>query len=147
METIKIKYKDKDTKRIVAIKEGDWLDIAANATYEMKAGEFQIIDLGVAMEIPEGYEAHIAPRSSTFKKWGILQTNSIGVVDHSYCGDNDWWGFPALAMRDTTIYKGDRICQFRLVKNMPEVKLKEVDTLGNPDRGGFGSSGTSAFTK
>ena len=109
----------------------------------MKAGGYRLISLGVSMRLPEGYEAHVAPRSSTFKKWGILMANSVGVIDESYCGDNDIWRFSALAMRDTRIEKGDRICQFRLVKKMPEVALEAVDFLAAPDRGGIGSTGTA----
>ena len=100
------------------------------------------IPLGVAMELPAGYEAIIAPRSSTFKKWGIMSVNSIGIIDNSYKGDNDEWGFPVIAFRETIIYKNDRICQFRIQKNMEEVTLKEVASLNNKDRGGFGSTGS-----
>ena len=107
----------------------------------MKAGEFRVISLGVSMKLPEGYEAHLVPRSSTFKKWGVLQVNSMGVIDNSYCGDNDVWGFPALAIRDTVIRKGDRICQFRIQKVMEPVEFVEVERLDAPDRGGFGSTG------
>ncbi len=94
------------------------------------------------MQLPQGYEAHIAPRCSTFLKFGILQTNSVGVVDNSYCGDNDIWGMPALAMRDTVIEKGDRICQFRLMKQMEPVSFVAVEHLSDENRGGFGSTGT-----
>jgi len=109
----------------------------------MKAGEFKLIPLGVAMELPEGYEAHIAPRSSTFKNFGILMTNHLGIVDNSYCGPNDWWYFPALAMRDTVIEAGERICQFRIQKNQPTLVFDEVDELTGKDRGGLGSTGTA----
>lgn len=125
------------------LKQGDWIDLRAAETVEMKAGEFRIISLGISMELPEGFEAHIAPRSSTFKKWGVLQPNGIGIIDNSYCGDNDIWGFPALAMRDTVIYKGDRICQFRLVDKQPHVRFIEVESLNNKNRGGFGSTGAN----
>ena len=140
MERIKIKYL-KDIERIEKISKGDWIDLRAAEDTELKNGEFKIIPLGVAMEIPRGYEAHLAPRSSTFKKWGIIQTNSIGVIDNSYSGDNDEWGMPVIAMRDTKINKNDRICQFRIVESQPEIEFVEVDTLGNADRGGFGSTG------
>lgn len=120
---------------------GDWIDLRSAEDVDLIKGEFKIIHLGVAMQLPEGYEAHIAPRSSTFKKWGIIQTNGVGVVDESYCGDNDEWGIPVLAMKDTHIHKNDRICQFRIEKKMPKVSLIEVDRLDNPDRGGFGSTG------
>ena len=121
--------------------KSDWIDLRAAQRVEMKAGEFQIISLGISMQLPEGYEAHIAPRSSTFLKFGIIQTNSVGVVDNSYCGDNDIWGMPALAMRDTVIEKGDRICQFRLMKKMEPVTFEAVEHLSAQDRGGFGSTG------
>lgn len=138
---IKIKYHNTEMTRIEKINQGDWVDLRAAEDAEMKAGEFRIISLGVSMKLPEGYEAHIVPRSSTFKKWGILQVNSMGVIDNSYCGDNDVWGFPALAMRDTVIRRGDRICQFRIQKVMEPVEFVEVEQLDAPDRGGFGSTG------
>ena len=138
---IKIKYHNTEMTRIEKINQGDWIDLRAAQDVEMKAGEFRIISLGVSMKLPEGCEAHIVPRSSTFKKWGVLQVNSMGVIDNSYCGDNDVWGFPALAMRDTVIRKGDRICQFRIQKVMEPVEFVEVDQLDAPDRGGFGSTG------
>ena len=138
---IRIKYHNAEMTRIEKINQGDWIDLRAAEDAEMKAGEFRIISLGVSMKLPEGYEAHLVPRSSTFKKWGILQVNSMGVIDNSYCGDNDVWGFPALAMRDTVIRKGDRICQFRIQKVMEPVEFVEVEHLDAPDRGGFGSTG------
>ena len=124
------------------IEKGDWIDLRAAETVEMKAGEFRIISLGVSMEMPFWLEAHVVPRSSTFKKWGILMVNSMGIIDNSYNGDDDIWGFPALAMRDTTIQKGDRICQFRVVDKQPRVTFVPVESLGNENRGGFGSTGT-----
>lgn len=123
--------------------KSDWYDLRAAEDVTLKAGEFKLIPLGVAMKLPEGYEAHIAPRSSTFKNFGIIQTNSIGVVDNSYSGDNDQWLMPALAMRDTEIKKGDRICQFRIMEKQPEVTFKPVEHLDGPDRGGIGSTGTN----
>ena len=141
MLEIKIKYHDKDLGKITKLPVGDWIDIRSAEEVHMEAGQFRIISLGVSMKLPEGYEAHVLPRSSTFKKWGILMTNSMGVIDESYCGERDVWGFPALAMRPTTIYKGDRICQFRIVKKMPEVTFTEVDHMGDKNRGGFGSTG------
>lgn len=120
---------------------GDWIDLKAAETVTMKAGEYRIISLGVSMKLPEGYEAHIVPRSSTFRRWGVIQANSMGVIDNSYSGDNDVWGFPALAMRDTTIERGDRICQFRLMKKMEKPELVTVEALSGADRGGFGSTG------
>lgn len=144
-ETIKIKYIDKDMPKLEYIdgEKSDWIDLRSAEDVEMEAGEFRIINLGVAMQLPDGYEAHIVPRSSTFKKFGIIQSNHFGCVDNSYCGDEDWWRFPALAMRDTHIYKGDRICQFRIMKKQPEITFEEVDHLGNKNRGGFGSTGTN----
>lgn len=141
MLEIKIKYHDKNLEKIEKIPVGDWIDLRSAVTVDMKAGDFLIIPLGISMKLPEGYEANVLPRSSTFKKWGILMTNSMGVIDESYCGDRDIWGFPALAMRNTTIFEGDRICQFRIVKKMEEVKFTEVDQMEDPDRGGFGSTG------
>lgn len=117
------------------------IDLRAAETVDMKAGEFRLISLGVSMKLPEGYEANIVPRSSTFKKWGVLQVNSMGVIDNSYCGENDIWMFPALAIRNTTINEGDRICQFRIVKKMEDVEFTEVQHMEDEDRGGFGSTG------
>lgn len=138
---IKVKYHDADIGKIEKIPVGDWIDLRAAETVYMDAGDFKVISLGISMKLPEGYEAHVLPRSSTFKKWGIIMTNSMGVIDESYCGNNDVWGFPALAMRPTTIYKGDRICQFRIMKKMPEVTFTEVNNMEDADRGGFGSTG------
>ena len=140
---IYIRYHDKDMEKIGKLPIGDWIDLRAEETVQMKAGEFRIISLGVSMKLPDGYEAHLAPRSSTFKNWGILQTNGVGVIDESYCGDNDVWGVPALAMRDTVIEKGSRIAQFRIAKKMSPVELIEVSSLGEKDRGGFGSTGAA----
>lgn len=141
MKEIKIKYHNKDLDKVEKIAVGDWIDLRAAETVELKAGDFKIISLGVSMKLPTGYEAHIVPRSSTFKKWGILQTNHMGVIDNSYSGDNDIWGMPVYAMRDTEIKMNDRICQFRIVKKQPKVKFTEVDHLKGKDRGGFGSTG------
>lgn len=142
MKQIKIIYHNKNMGKIENLAVGDWYDLRAAETVEMQAGEFKLISLGVSMKLPEGYEAHMAPRSSTFKKWGILQTNSVAVIDNSYSGTNDIWRYPALAMRDTTIYEGDRICQFRIVKIQPEVEFIEVEELDIENRKGFGSTGT-----
>ena len=133
---IPIRYHD-DILPIDAFENGDWIDLRAAEDVEMRAGEFRLISLGVSMQLPEGYEAHIVPRSSTYKHWGIIQANHMGVVDNSYCGDNDIWKFPAIAIRDTMIYKNDRICQFRIAKKQPEFEFEEVDYLEGPDRGGF----------
>ena len=142
-KTIQIKYfTDKIDKLAYIDGKSDWVDLRAAESVDLKAGEYRLIPLGVGMKLPEGYEAHIAPRSSTFLKYGILQTNSVGVVDNSYCGDNDIWGMPALAMRDTVIEKGDRICQFRLMKKMEPVTFTAAQHLSDTDRGGFGSTGS-----
>ena len=141
MKTIKIKYVA-DIDKLEKITKGDWIDLRSAEDVELKSGEFKLISLGVAMELPKGYEAHIVPRSSTFKNFGIIQTNHQAVIDESYCGDNDIWKYPALAMRDTVIHKNDRICQFRIVEKMPNVEFEEVEILGNDDRGGIGSTGT-----
>ena len=141
METIKIKYHTNEIDKITKIAVGDWIDLRAAETVAMNKGDFKLISLGISMKLPEGYEAHVVPRSSTFKKWGVLQTNSTGIIDNSYSGTNDIWRFPALAMRDTVINKNDRICQFRIVKRQPTVEFEEVNTLDSVDRGGFGSTG------
>ena len=138
--TIDIKYHG-DVKPIEMMPNGDWVDLRAAETVNMWEGEYRLISLGVSMKLPEGYEAHIVPRSSTFRHWGIIQANHMGVVDNSYCGNNDVWKFPAIALRDTTIYKNERICQFRIVKKQPTLMFNEVDKLTDEDRGGFGSSG------
>ncbi|MFO6495618.1 MULTISPECIES: dUTP diphosphatase [Bacillus] len=139
---IKIKYLDQTQTRISKIEQGDWIDLRSAEDVSIQKGEFKLIPLGVAMELPEDYEAHVVPRSSTYKHFGIIQTNSMGVIDESYKGDDDFWFFPAYALRDTEIKKGDRICQFRIMKKMPAVELVEVDHLGNENRGGHGSTGT-----
>ena len=140
-KTIKIKYHNPNIDKIKKINNGDWLDLRSAETVELKAGEFRLISLGVSMKLPEGYEAHIVPRSSTFKNFGIIQTNSKGIIDNSYSGTNDVWLFPAYALRDTVISENDRICQFRIIEKMTEVNFEEVDVLDDLDRGGFGSTG------
>lgn len=143
MERIKIKYLHPEIKRLEYIDgKSDWIDLRSAQRAELKAGEFKMIHLGVAMQLPEGYEAHIVPRSSTFKNYGIIQTNHCGVVDNTYCGPNDWWHMPVYAMRDTVIEAGDRICQFRIQKNQPTIRFEEAEELTAEDRGGFGSTGT-----
>lgn len=143
MEQIIIKYfTDKIDKLTYIDGKSDWIDLRASETVELKAGEFKLIPLGVAMQLPEGYEAHIVPRSSTFKNYGILQTNSCGIVDGSYCGDDDMWKMPVYAIRDTRIEINERIAQFRIVENQPKIEFKEVKSLLNGNRGGFGSTGT-----
>ena len=140
---LKIKYLNDDITRLEYIDgKSDWIDLRAAEEVELKAGEFKLIHLGVAMQLPEGYEAHIVPRSSTFKKWGIIQTNHCGIVDNSYCGPNDWWRMPVFALRDTKIEVNDRICQFRIQKNQPTLVFNEVEEMEANNRGGFGSTGT-----
>lgn len=140
MENIKIRYL-RDIDKIERLDNGDWIDLRAAETVSMAAGEYLMIPLGVAMELPEGYEALVAPRSSTFKRLGVILANSIGIIDESYKGDNDEWHFPAYAVKDTIIQKNERICQFRIIEHQPMIHLQEVDHLGNDDRGGFGSTG------
>ena len=141
METIIIKYFDNEIDKIEKIENGDWIDLRAAETVEMNTGDFKLIPLGVGMILPKGYEAHIVPRSSTYKNFGIIQTNHQGVIDESYCGDNDQWLYPAYALRDTVIHKNDRICQFRIVKKMPAINIEVVKHLSDKDRGGIGSTG------
>lgn len=142
MKQIRIKYFSDEIERLDYIDgKSDWIDLRASEEVELKKGEFKLIPLGVAMELPKGYEAHILPRSSTFKNFGIIQTNHCGIVDGSYCGDNDMWRMPVLAVRDTKIHVNDRICQFRIVKNQPEIHFEEVEYLTGADRGGFGTTG------
>ena len=142
METIRIRYFSDDVKRLCYIDgKSDWIDLRASEHVELKKGEFALIPLGVAMQLPKGYEGHLVPRSSTFKRYGILQTNSCGIIDCSYCGDEDMWRMPVYATRDTVIEKNDRICQFRIVKNQPEIVFEECGRLDNESRGGFGSTG------
>jgi dUTP pyrophosphatase len=141
MDKILIRYHDDELEKIGKIAQGDWIDLRAAETVSLKAGEHRIISLGVSMRLPDGYEAHILPRSSTFKKWGILQTNHMGIIDNSYSGDNDIWCMSVLAMRDTLINKNDRICQFRIMEQQPEISFEEVTELTGPNRGGHGSTG------
>lgn len=142
METIRIKYFSDEIERLRYIDgKSDWIDLRASERVELKKGEYKLIPLGVAMQLPEGYEAHVVPRSSTFKTYGVIQTNSCGVIDGSYCGDEDIWKMPVYATRDTVIEKNDRICQFRIMKNQPKILFEETKNLNNQNRGGFGSTG------
>lgn len=138
--SVKVKYHT-GKESATLMPNSDWIDLRAAETVELKKDEYRLISLGVSMQLPSGFEAHIAPRSSTFKHWGILLVNGIGIIDNSFCGDNDVWSFPALATRDTTICEGDRICQFRIMRKQPVIRFEEVDHLGNEDRGGIGSTG------
>lgn len=141
-ETINIKYLTDSIDKLTYIDgKSDWIDLRAAETVDMEPMEFKLIPLGVAMQLPAGYEAHVIPRSSTFKNFGIIQANSMGLIDESYCGDNDQWYFPAIALRKTTILANDRICQFRIMKHQPQIEFREVDNLNNESRGGIGSTG------
>lgn len=142
MQQVKIKYHT-NILPLEKNEKGDWIDLRAAKDVDMTAGDYFLIPLGVSIKLPEGYEAHVVPRSSTFKKWGIIQANHMGVIDNSYSGDNDQWHFPAIALRTTHIHKNDRICQFRLVKNQEPIEFIEIDHLDEVNRGGFGSTGTN----
>lgn len=126
----------------VPVVHGEWIDLYTEEDVYLKQFEFNIISLGVSMKMPEGYYAHVVPRSSAFKNFGVLMTNSMGVIENDYSGDGDVWGFPALAMRETIIPRGTRLCQFRLFKSAEPVEFVQVEHLDGPDRGGFGSTGT-----
>lgn len=139
-ETIQIKYKE-GSPRLSMTSKQDWCDLYTYEEATLHAGDFKIISLGVSMKLPEGYEANIVARSSTFKRWGILQTNAFAVIDESYCGNDDDWGYPVYATRDVTIPKGTRLCQFRINKKQPKIIFEEVNDLKSSARGGFGTSG------
>lgn len=141
MMKILIKYFDDEINKIEKVAIGDWIDLRASETIELKKGEFCLIPLGVGMKLPEGYEANIVPRSSTYKNFKILQTNSFAVIDNSYSGDSDEWKYPVIAMEDTIIHKNDRICQFRINKIQPRFEFEEVEHLDEVSRGGIGSTG------
>lgn len=139
---IKIKYFTDKIEQLSYIDgKSDWIDLRAAETVELKAGEFKLVPLGVAMALPEGYEAHIVPRSSTFKHFGVIQTNHMGVIDETYRGPNDQWFFPAYAVRDTVINANDRICQFRIVEHQPKIEFISDNLENNVDRNGIGSTG------
>lgn len=142
MLKIKIKYFDEGLERLEKIAVGDWIDLRCSEEISLKQGEHCYIPLGIAMELPKGYEAWLTSRSSMAKKFGILHCDDLGVIDNTYCGDEDMWKLPVIATRDTVIHKNDRICQFRLHEVMPPVELEEVEFLGNESRGGLGSTGT-----
>lgn len=144
MERLKIKYFTDQITHLEYIEgKSDWIDLRASEDIELKQGEFKLVPLGIAVKLPEGYEAHIVPRSSTYKNFGIIQANSCGIIDSSYCGDNDMWRMPVIAIRDTKIHINDRICQFRIFKNQPRLVFEETRHLEGTDRGGFGSTGIS----
>ncbi len=141
-QTIKVKYLSDKVKKLDYVEgKSDWIDLSAAEEVKLKRGEFKLIRLGIAMQLPAGYEAHVIPRSSTFKNFGVIQGNSMGLIDESYCGDTDEWCFPAFAIRDTEIHVGDRICQFRIMEHQPKLMFEQVEELGNTARGGFGTTG------
>lgn len=138
---IKIKYFEGATE-LKQVNIGNWIDLYAAKDYlDFKAGSRFLVDLGFAMELPEGYEALVAPRSSTFKNFGVFQTNTPGIIDTSYCGNNDIWFMSCLALQDGSIKKGDRVCQFRIIESQPKINFVKVDNLEGADRGGYGSTG------
>ena len=141
-KSVRVKYHNQELEKLAYIDgKSDWIDLRRAEEVILKSGDFRLIDLGISVQLPEGYEMLIAPRSSTFKNYGIIQTNSPGVVDESYCSDQDRLKMPVYATRDTCIHMNDRICQFRIIEHQPELVFEEVQTLGNPARGGFGSTG------
>ena len=141
-KTIKIKYHtDKIEKLRYIDGKSDWIDLRSAEDYILKKGDFKLINLGVSVEIPKGYEMLIASRSSTFKNFGLIQTNAVGIVDESYCAETDVLMWPCLATRDTEIHVNDRLCQFRIIEHQPSIVFEEVESLGNDARGGFGSTG------
>ena len=142
-QVIQIKYHSKEIEKLRYIDgKSDWIDLRAAENVSLKAGDFTLVSVGISIKIPEGYEAHVVPRSSTFKNFGILQANSYGVIDSSYCGENDIWRMPVYAVRDTKIHVNDRIAQFRIMENQPQIVFEEVERMEGKDRGGFGSTGT-----
>lgn len=144
MEKLYVKYFVEDMEPLKFIDgKSDWVDLRSSKDIDLKKGDFSLIPLGVAIKLPEGYEALVLPRSSTFKNFGLIQTNHCGVIDSSYCGDEDQWYMPVLATRDVTIHKNDRICQFRILKNQPSLEFIEVEHLNGENRGGFGTTGIS----
>lgn len=138
---VDIKYFTDKIDKIEKFPSGDWIDLRSAETIELKQGEYRLVPLGIAMKLPKGYEAHVVPRSSTFKNFGVIQINSVGIIDNFYSGDNDQWMFPVFALRDTTIHMNDRICQFRIIKKQPPFVFNVVNKLIGKDRGGFGSTG------
>ena len=141
-ETLKIKYHSTEIEKLKYIDgKSDWIDLRAAKRYELKKGDWVLINLGVSIALPEGYEAHVVPRSSTFRTWGLIQTNSCGVIDNTYCGDDDVWMVPMLATRDTVVEINDRVCQFRIMKNQPRIVFEETERLIGESRGGFGTTG------
>lgn len=130
-----------DIEELQQVEGSDWIDLRAAEDVIMEPGDFRLISLGVSIKLPDGYEAHVVPRSSTFKNFGVIQSNHMGVIDESYCGDSDIWRFPAYAIRHAEIHKNDRICQFRIMKKQPKIEFTVVDKMLDKDRGGLGSTG------
>lgn len=141
LKAIRIKYVKEGIEKIEQIENGDWIDLRISEDVHLEPNEFKLIPLGVSMALPPNYEALVIPRSSTFKKYGIIQANSIGLIDETYCGNNDEWQFPAYATRSVDIPKNTRICQFRILKHQPALEIVEVEHLSAINRGGFGSTG------
>lgn len=140
-QTLKVRYAVEGLIPLEVTSKGDWIDLRAAQDIELQEGQHYIISLGVAIELPQGYEAILAPRSSSFKRWGVIQTNSIGVIDETYCGDNDIWGWAVYATREAYIKKNDRVCQFRIIEHQPRLIFEVCETLNNKNRDGFGSTG------
>lgn len=141
-KTMRIKYHSDEIEKLEYIAgKSDWIDLRVAENVTLQKGEFRLISMGISVQVPDGYEMLLAPRSSTFKNFGLIQTNSLGIIDESYCGDHDIIRMPVYATRDTELHVNDRICQFRILEHQPHIIFEEVDALGNQDRGGFGSTG------
>ena len=141
-KVLKIRYLSDRIEKLRYIDgRSDWIDLRASEDMVIRKGECRLIPLGVAIQLPEGYEAHVVPRSSTFRNYGLIQANSFGVVDESYCGNEDQWFVPMYATRDTEVHVNDRICQFRIMKHQPEIVFEETEQLSEKNRGGFGTTG------
>lgn len=139
-----IKYHDSELLPVEAQHKTEWFDARCAEDVTMNKGEYRLLSLGVTIKIPDGWEIIIAPRSSTYKQFGVILANSIGVIDNAYGNDEaDILRFPAIAMRDTHIRKNDRICQFRFQRVQPKVSLLEVNHIRGVARGGVGSTGRS----
>lgn len=143
-ETIEIYYHSQEIEKLTYIDgKSDWIDLRSAEEVSLSAGEFHMLDLGISLRLPDGYEAIVAPRSSAFRNFGIIQVNSIGIIDESYGKEStdDRWMYPILAMRDTVIHVNDRIAQFRILEHQPKLRFKEVGPRRGDARGGFGSTG------
>ena len=141
-KTIRIKYHTDQIEKLRYIDgKSDWIDLRSAEDVEMKKGDFRMIRLGVSVQLPKGYEMLIAARSSTFRNYGLIQTNAVRIVDESYCADEDELMWPCLATRDTQIRVNDRLGQFRILEHQPTIIFEETEHLDNASRGGFGSTG------